>query len=161
MPDLGILLERCLPLKADGSLPDPIARSEMERRVCEVLYPSRHRVTTGRNPTYIDTSMITGSVQALGDAGCIRYSAHDGVHGATRVGTDLIHRIVGHIGAARPPSLSGPRGEVKVALVNEDGKEIQVPRSQAAEESARINRIKRNARIEQIRRDLAEEPVTV
>ncbi len=94
MADLGRILDKVLPLKDDGSLPDPITRSEMERRLLAIAYPTRPK-------NGIDSAMVIGVLQAMADFGLVRFTNGRGTGGATRVGSDLVYRTVTDFG---PPA---------------------------------------------------------
>ncbi len=165
MSDLGYLLDQVMPLKADGSLPEPITRSEFERRLIEVLYPSRHRVSLDRNGlnwrnvTYIDNALVTGTIYSMSHGfNAIRYSgAKEGRH-ATGAGSDLIHRTGRNDGPSdmrfsKTPAQHGTRE----SLIDENGVAHDFRVGEDADrERARTFAARRHQRVEQLKQDMIE-----
>lgn len=166
MADLGNILNKALPLNKDGSLPAPITLNEFERRIHDVLYP---RVREGRDEAgrrvvlSPDNALISGSVQALADFGCIRYTSPTGGP-STRARTDLIHRTVTDLGPARSQFGPSPGHGTRQSVEDEFGVEHMIPIADVADEIARVRAARKRQRIEQIRADMIEageyEPAT-
>lgn len=148
MPDLGIILDKAWPLKADGSLPDPITRAQLEQRLM--------RIGVGAAIGYVDNAQVTGAVQALADFGCIRFSGANG-GGATRIPSDIVHRTVTTLGPARSRFGPPPGHGTKQAITDEFGKDHDFPIGEQADaEVARVLAVRRQRRVDQIKADLAE-----
>ena len=150
MADLGKILNKVLPLRSDGSLPDPITRTEMERRLLAIAYPIRP--VNG-----IDSALVIGGLQAMADFGLVRFTNGKGTGGATRVGSDLVYRTVTDFGPPATGFGPPPGHGTKETLIDENGKAHDFHIGADADaERQRIQRVRRSAYIEQIRKDLAE-----